>query len=360
MARGGARAAPPGRAQLRGVTERLAREGWPAGLTVLTGEDLFHLEAAERAILDALVPPGSDPFTLTVFAGEPTPAHEILAAARSAGMFSPRRVVLVRDVSAIAADEARVDAACEAFGEYARRPPPDSHVLVRAPRLDVRRKLHKMLAGVPQALAFGPPRDRADLQDELRDMARVRGVRIEPQAAEALLDACAGDLHRVRAELDKLQAWLEGEADRRVTVDVVREVVAAGGLLTGWEVADAVSDRDGPAALAAARRLLDAGEEPLRLLGGLAYRLRGMLQARALLEAGGGPREALAAARVWGVGADRFLAGLRRFTLDDLRAAPAALLAADRALKSRALDPRAVLESTLEQVVGVAAPGGRT
>ena len=75
---------PSGLKVLQGVRRRLAAAGgWPAGLTVLTGADLYHLDAAQRALHQALVPAGEGAFVLTTFGDEPVAAGEIVAAARS-------------------------------------------------------------------------------------------------------------------------------------------------------------------------------------------------------------------------------------------------------------------------------------
>ena len=59
----------------------------------------------------------------------------VVTAVRSVGMFSPRRVVLVKDVTALDGDP-------DVLKSYAKSPPPESYLLVRAPTLDKRRKLH--------------------------------------------------------------------------------------------------------------------------------------------------------------------------------------------------------------------------
>src|SRR5262249_51063636 len=57
-----ARGADPwGAVVLRRVVADL-KKGWPAGLTVLTGDDLYHLDRAQRAILEHLAPASGDPF----------------------------------------------------------------------------------------------------------------------------------------------------------------------------------------------------------------------------------------------------------------------------------------------------------
>jgi DNA polymerase III delta subunit len=349
---GRASSGPWGGAVLRTVLADVAR-GWPPGLVVLTGEDLFHLDAAQRALLKHLAPEGVGDLALTVFGERKTDAGSVVSAACSAGMFSPRRVVLVRDVEAL-------EGKAGPIGDYAAAPPPDSFLIVRAPRLDARRVLHRELLEAGRVLAFrsaGGSEETKALMREAAELARERGLALAPDAIEFVVEVSAGDLHRVSSEMDKIRDWRGRESRGTVTLRDAREVAVGGGTLSGWELADAVLLRDPVEALVATRRLAEAGEPVLRTLGGLAWRLRGMLEVKASI--GGGARPEDAAQSVWtGVSAKRLLAGLGRWPLGDLLALPGRLLRADRTLKSRGIDPRAVLESLADDLTrGGARPG---
>jgi DNA polymerase-3 subunit delta len=324
--------------------------GWPAGLTVLTGDDLFHLDAVQAELLHHLVPADAHGYALTVLGDEPVGAGEVVAAARSVGMFSPRRVVLLRDPSALILDsDRRIEAACDAFKAYADNPPEASHLIVRAPRLDVRRRFHKLLAGLPGTLRLEPAEGQA-LIPVLHDIARERGLGIDDEVAELLVEAGGGDLHRIVSELDKLRTFLGPDAAGEVTLGQALEVAAGGSMRSGFLVADAIAARDGKTALETARSLLDGGEEPLRLLGAVSWRARMLVQAKAMLEAGARPQDVVVAVRAFR-GRDALLQGLRRYRMDELLAFPSRLLQADRTLKSRSLDGRAVIESLIDDLV---------
>lgn len=337
--RGGER---PGGQVLAAVRSQL-RKGWPAGLTVLGGNDVYHLDLAQKEILAALVPEGESDYCLSVYGDERVEVASVVAAARSQGMFASRRVVLVRDVTAL-------DGEPDALTEYGGNPPPESYLLVRAPALDRRRKLHKELARAGKLLQFQQPRgaDPVGARAELQAMADERGLKLDRAAADLLMLAFGSDLYRLSSELDKIRAWLGARA-KRVTLDAVREVASAGGGLTGWEVADAVTRRDRAAALAAARRLVDGGDEPIKIVGGLASRARSLLQAKVMLEHGAGEEQVISATRSWYFKESLF-DGLKRYTMPELLAFPATLLAADRTLKSRSIDPRAVLEELVDRL----------
>jgi DNA polymerase-3 subunit delta len=195
---------------------------------------------------------------------------------------------------------------------------------------------------------------------DVKTLATTIGLKLDRAATEFLALTSGGDLYRTAAELEKIRAWLGADGARKVDLRIVREVAVGGGLLSGWEMADGVTARDRGRALAAARRVLDAGEEPLKILGGLAWRARVMLEAKALLERGGRPNDVLKQVRAWSF-EEALLQGLSRYSMAELLAFPAGLLEADRALKSRAIDPRAVLESLVDRLTGGAESqrGGR-
>ena len=337
---------PSGLRVLQGVRRRLADgAGWPSGLTVLTGADLYHLDAAQQALLSALAPAGEDAFVLTTFGEEPVGAGEIVAAARSMGMFAPRRVVLVRDLAAVALDsDARVEAAVAAFTTYAESPPPGSYLLVRAPKLDVRRRFHKVLAQAEHALQFEPAAG-AELPSAVAALAAERGIQLTPEAADLLAELSGeGDLYRAATELDKVRAWFGTEAPRGpVDAATLAPLLAGGAGGTSFQVADAVAGRDQAAAQGLARQLLDEGQNALMLLGALASRGRGLLQAKAMLAARVPERAVQQATRVWRLDV------LRRWRMEELLAFPAALLEADRALKTGG-EPRAVVQRLLTRL----------
>jgi len=344
MAKRGTATQKPG--VLLKALKRELKQGWPPGLTVLSGDDLYHLDVAQKALLETLVPPDATDFALSVFGDERVEVATVIAAARSAAMFAPRRVVLVREVAAL-------DGEPDALTSYAQNPPPDSYLLVRAPQLDLRRKLHKALAGGGRFLDFRVPRylDDRDLLDEMRRLAGEKGLTLDRAAVGFIVEVTAGDLYAIDAELEKLAAWLADQPKRKVTLEAARQVAAGSQLMSGWEVADAVLLRDRAAALGAAARLVEGGDEPIRIVGGVAWRARVMLQAKARLERGEPEAAVVKATRAWGY-KDNLIRGLSRYSLEELLAFPLHLLQADRALKSGAVRPRAVLESLLDRLVG--------
>ncbi len=346
MASASSTGGPWGGAALRGVVESLEK-GWPPGLTVLTGDDLYHLDQAQGKILEHLVPDRTDAFGLSIVGDDPVSTGALVGAARSTGMFASRRVVFLRDIASLEGDP-------EPLLTYAASPGRDSYLIVRAPKLDRKRKLHKALAEAGVCLVFRPPAGNAEfraLAAEMAAMAKARGVKLDDGAAGLLLDVFGADLNRIASELDKLASWLGPDPAQGAPIDAatLRELIAGSELLTGWELADAVTERDAAVAMAAARRLLDSGKEPIVILGGLASRARSLLRAKALTEAGVPANAVIDRARAWYF-REALAKGLKRYTLAELLDMPARFLEADRCLKSRSLDRGAVLETLVSDL----------
>jgi DNA polymerase-3 subunit delta len=336
---------PPAPRVLDKLRRRLDENAWAPGLTVLTGDDSYHLDLAQRALLEFLVPDEASDFALSVFGEESVDVSKIVAAARSRGMFATRRVVLVREVGAL-------DGEPKPLIDYAADPPADSFLLVRAPALDQRRKLHKALAKNGTLVAMSLEGcSGSDLMRLLTSLAAEHRLKLDRGAAALFLDVCGTDLYRVAGELAKLSAWLGGSGTRRVDLETAREMVSGSASMSGWEVSDAVLRRDRAAAVSAARRLVERGENPIGILGGLAWRTRTMLQAKALQESGAPRKEIVAVGRAWSI-QDEFFSGIGRYSLDELRGFPRLLLEADRTFKSRGIDPGAVLEALLLRLTG--------
>lgn len=333
---------PWGGALLEEVRTRIAK-GWPPGLTVLTGDDLYHLDLAQSALLSHLVPEGGDGFALSVIAEGRMGTGDLVGAARSVGMFSPRRVVLLRDLSVL-------EGPAEPLEAFAASPPPGSFLIVRAPKLDRNRKLHQAVASgtVLEFRSPATPAETGSLVRHLVAMGKERGQILDPEAAAMLAESCRGDLLRALRELERLRDW-SGEASKRWTRVEIAPHLGASPSGTGWEVADALIRRDRALGLAAVRQVVEAGAEPIPVVGGLAWRARVFVAARARVEMREGVESVLRNAGAWGW-SDALREGLRRWPMDEALAIPARLLRADRAMKSRGIPGSAVLESVVEDL----------
>lgn len=173
--------------------------------------------------------------------------------------------------------------------------------------------------------------------------------------AAALIPQLAGTgLTGLTQEIAKLAAYV---GDRpKISVDDVRALVGGWRAETTWKMTDSVRDGRPAEALAALGKLLDAGEAPQRLLGGINYVFRKYAQATELSRQGGSLHDALRRAGVFPRDIDTAERYLRRIGRRRAEQILSWLLKADIAMKggSRVGD-RLQLERLLLQLSGNAA-----
>jgi len=164
-----------------------------------------------------------------------------------------------------------------ALASFLARPNPRACLIFSDSGFDRRRLLYRtLLAGATRVECR--PLDETRTIAWVRESLRGRGYGIGPDLAEAIATGLAGAaLGRLESELQKLMDAI-GEprpiqaGDLAILADVPRVEDA-------FRLAAQVARGDRAGAVAALRTLLEAGEEPVRLLGALAWYFRNALRA---------------------------------------------------------------------------------
>src|SRR5262249_48203128 len=112
----------------------------------------------------------------------------------------------------------------------------------------------------------------------LQARARAEGFELDEDAAEVLVELSGNDLTRLRGEVEKA-ALAGGRDNRRVGAAEVRAVVGEHRLRHIFELTRAVIAGDAASALWLLELLLNAGEDPLGVLGMLGREARALVQA---------------------------------------------------------------------------------
>ena len=206
-------------------------------------------------------------------------------AANTLPFMSGRRLVVVRDVDKLDA------AAIEALVDYAKDPAPSTCLVLVAKKIAKNSKLYRAVSAGGVVYEYTAPK-RSEYCGEVVRLFRDRGKRIQPRAAQALVDLVGRDLRRLDIEADKVAAYA-GEIDE-VTLEDVRAVASAGPAASIFELADAVGSRDTAVALRLLRGLLADGEPGTLVHSMLARHVRALVGACALLDRGVSTPEAMA------------------------------------------------------------------
>ena len=268
---------------LPSLRQRIAKRDLDA-VHVLVGEDVRLMERTVDD-LEATIDPEDRPFAVDrLYAGEAgaTPP-DIVAAASTPSMLGGRRLVVVLRAERLlkpkraaraeaeesdAEDEAIDTAALEA---YVESPADCSSLIFVAADMDRGRRLVKRLlahAAITEmgALAEGDPQARNGwLQEEVARHGRT----IDPEAVRLLVGRAAGDIGKLRGDLERLLLYTEGRPT--IAAADVREVVTEEFALDDWGVVNAMADGDTARALVETGRRFDRGDSPHQMLGQLRW-----------------------------------------------------------------------------------------
>jgi DNA polymerase-3 subunit delta len=296
-----------------------------APVYIFSSDHPLLLDRAVAEIRDEAVPPAMRAWNYDVIEGKAT-ASRISAAANTLPMMAERRMVLVRDLAAMPAEE------LGKLVEYLGAPSPTTVLVAITSKLDKRMKLYAAAAKKGWLHVLEAPRNPVPW---IRDEARARGVKISADAVNRLADAIGADLSRLALTLDQLAVYA---GDRPIGVDDVEDLVADTRERSVFELTDAIGEGRLPAAMAAVSSLCDQRQSAIGVIVMLARHVRqlALVHAGKARGAGKGELSSLVGAPPFIV--DKLTQQARRFAPEALAEAEALLTATDRALKGMPLE----------------------
>jgi len=320
------------------IETALKKQGLAPLYLVMGEEDCLRdlaaaaLKAAILGDVSAEEGPGSglEAFNHDVLYGDESDGSEILARAGQAPVFAARRYVVVKSAEKLPARDG------ETLLPYLQEPCESTTLVFVAAKLDKRLKFSKELLERAVSIDCSSLSD-VHLSSWIRTESGRLGVRLSEEAAGALSHLAlslkgeaGGTLNLLRRELEKLAAYVPpGKTAGVQDFEAVRGGEPGASV---FDLARAIAERREGRALWILARNLDSGEDPLRILGALAWQFRQIWKAREQRRFGG-------------PGAD--VGGL--FTDRDLGTALRLFAAADGRLKGGASksSKRLVLESAV-------------
>jgi DNA polymerase-3 subunit delta len=220
-----------------------------------------------------------DVFNESVLYADECDAAEILSQAGEAPVFAAHRLVLVKAAEKLPVRDG------EALISYLRAPCESTTlVFVAGKKLDERRKFTQALYKAAMVVDCASLSEQ-QLPEWIKREAVLAGVRVNDEAvlllrefAVSLKEAAGGSLYMTRRELEKLAAYVpEGQVAGAAEVAALRGVEPGASV---FDLAAAIGARDRGRTLRILARNLEAGEDPLRILGALVWQYRRIWKAK--------------------------------------------------------------------------------
>lgn len=290
------------------------------------GPEVYLQREAVRRFRQAIIG-DENSLDYEVLDGEEVSPGEVAEIARMAGLFSSRRLVVVKNAPYFASGGPKDDGALLA---YLRRPS-DATCLVfcTAGAVDKRREAWKLVQKHGKAIEFSHLAP-ADLKRWFQKRARQSGKSVEPAAADALL-SIGRDLTVLHNELEKVLAYTGNSPV--ITAADVKAVLTPVNEEAVFAAVDAFGERRYLAAIAKLRAVLTREPQGV-VLALLARQLRLIIMAQELLASGLHSESLTHRLGVPPFVAKKVAAQARRFPRKDLAALFWSLLELDAAVKS--------------------------
>ncbi len=315
------------------------------GTFYLSGDDSYRREEAARLLVEAHLDPATRDFNYDALRGSEVALEDLASVIATLPMMASFRVVLLREVEALASSSRARDLLTELAAS-----PPEGLALILVSGKESGAAFYKKLKSSSRSIEFKPLAAN-DLPPWLMKWAEERcDVVLEEDAARALAAALGPDLALLAQEVEKL-ATLEGEGGR-ITVKTVEQAGTRLPKQDRWQWFDLVGERRFEEALRGLPILLQHGENGVGLTIGLTTHL---LRLGLLMEGG---ENALASflphRQKWLV--SRFRAQAKQWPEGSVTRALYGLRQVDQRLKSSPLSDAHHLECwILEQMAGAEA-----
>jgi len=237
----------------------------PRGRTA-TFEPLIAGRAVE-AITDAAVDPANRDMAYAAYYADETSPGEVVMDAQTLPFLAERRVIVVRN-----AERYNSESGAGALLSYLASPNESTVLLMVANKVDKRTKFYKACQESGEVVEC-PALVHGEVLQWVREEARGRGVRLDGDAAAAMVDRTGTHLSDVENALTNVINFV-GEACEVVSeadviaacADVAEEEI--------WALTDAIAASQPGDAIAAFRRLSDLGKHPDEIIGTINWLLK--------------------------------------------------------------------------------------
>jgi len=293
----------------------------------------------ERAVFGA-DEPGLDRDLLR---GDESTLSEILDLASTYAMGGGQRLIVVRAAGRLKVEDAA------GLKAYLGNPNPKTCLVFSDTKLDKRRAFYKGLQK-GAARVDCTPLDEGRMAQWVRDKLQEGGFTIGPDLVEIITAGLISDgLGRLNSELDKLMNSIG--TPRAIVQEDLALLVNVPRTGDAFLLAKQILSGDRARAVTSLRALLAAGEDPVMLLGGMAWYFRNALKACEVRERRVNPRDAGSLYGMDSWRAERFHREVGRVKTRTLRDAIRFCLVADREIKGGgARDPAHAFERLIHRL----------
>lgn len=304
----------------------------------LYGPEIFYQTEVIQTLIQQWITDENRDFNMENFDARESTVNQWLGSAKTLSFLGGIKLVIVRNLH----DAIPQDKEAQALIDYAESPIPEACLVITSNKVDRKRKLFKILTGLRTAIACEAPKEN-ELTNWLRKRAEEKEYSLSSDAARFLVNRVGARPGILAKELEK--TLLYAGANKSILEKDVAEVVGESKTENVFALTEALKTKNPETALRLLNNQIDHGEEPIKILGTIAWQLRIIWEVK-YYQKKNMPSSQIAKA----MGAnpyvvDKALQHTGRFSTEKLRTGYLELVKADRSLKSTSQDPLAVMQT---------------
>jgi len=318
-------------------------EGEIAPFYFLYGSESFYRMEIIQALSHKLITPDNRDFNLENFDARETSVGDWLGAAKILSFLGGIKLIVVRNLH----DTTLEDPEQKLLLEYITNPELDSCLVITVDKADKKRKLYKTLIAQPGALSCEAPQE-ASLINWVKGRATSFGYNLNTEAARKMVDSVGAKPGILAKEFEKVMTYAGKES--RISETMVAEVVGEIKTENAFLLTEALKEKKAEKALLLLKNQLDQGEDPIKILGLIAWQLRTLWEVKYYQAQKYGVQKIAKQMGAKPFLVEKAMQYTKNFNRSNLRKGMKFLFEADRELKTSGRDPQGILETLLLRI----------
>jgi DNA polymerase-3 subunit delta len=327
---------------------RLRDDGAYARIFVVYGEEEFLIKEAEKRLVSAVFPDGSDGLNNDQYDGSSCSGSDIVDTANEIPMFARERLIRVQNADKLRAAE------LEIVADYAEDPMESTVLLLRGTSFDGRTKAVKALFASPNTVVveFKALKTRETEQWVARRAAQYQ-LQVAHDVPPLLVESVGTSLDLLDSALERIDLFVGGDRSepRQVRRDVVEEVVVDTRTRAWFEMTDALLQRRAADAISHFQGAYEYGESAIRTVSRVSYQFRSVLLMREGMKRGLSGKDLTDFADCRSFLADKFKRAAHEYGLRELRWILQRIAETDMLLKSSKHSDEVLVERLFLDIV---------
>jgi len=257
---------------------------------LLRGGDNLLIRRAHTFLLEMFLAPEEREFNHDLLEGGSATAAEVISRSAALPFLGSLRVVTLREVRKLSADDQKKIAA--SLGKL----PSSTRLILIDPEegsaAGGKETLSKEAAKIGVVVDCQAP-EREDLRKWIAQEVAAQGKSIEPVAASMLCELIGNDLNRLSLEIEKIILYMDDQP--KITKALVQKLVSKSTEETVFRLTDAVAEKKVAVAMKVLEELMQETDNAYAILGMLTRHFRLLAQTQWLMALGylPGPAEAI-------------------------------------------------------------------